>query len=121
MRITHEMVSAFQAGVMEYQPHLPGLALEPETGDPAATTRNLVALVETGRPILAVIGGSRGVLIVFMTGETYLATGFASDSPELARFLVEHSNGQWTADYDEMRSHLRDWPKDLVGPIPLKR
>jgi hypothetical protein len=125
--IEGEMVRAFQSGVKQYQPVCAGLDLEPECGDPATTTRNLHRVVSSSpeRSILAVISsGASSVLIALKTGESYLATGYSigSEGPgtaELARFLVEHNDGDWREDYDEMFEVLATWPSDMAGPIPL--
>jgi hypothetical protein len=114
--IESPMLRAFRAGEA-YQP----AGLEPETGDPEATTRNLGKLCED-RAILAVVSSGtpdRGVLIVFKTGEVYFAAGFQL-GPALARFLVEHTDGDWSGDYDEMLEQLETWP-DMPGPVTLPR
>jgi hypothetical protein len=121
------MGSALKAGLKQYQPVCGGVKLDPECGDPETTTRNLHQIVSSspGRSILAVISSANGqVLIVFKTGETYLATGYSigSDGPgtaALARFLIEHNNGDWMDDYDWMHRVLINWPPDMAGPVAL--
>ena len=125
--IEGEMVRAFREGVKRYEPVCEGLELEPECGDPATTTRNLHRIVSSSpeRSIMAVISSGAGsVLIALKTGESYLATGYSigSDGPgtaELARFLVEHNDGDWLEDYEWMLKVLSSWPQDLAGPIAL--
>jgi hypothetical protein len=120
LRIGGGIIEAFQAGVKVYQP-LADVPLSAETGDPETTARNAHALFQSGRTILAVISSGvphQGVLFVFKTGELFLATGFTLTNCEpLARFLVEHNDGDWTEEYDRMLSHLKAWPTDMAGPI----
>jgi hypothetical protein len=127
IRIDNEMLNAFKTGCKQYQPLCDGIKLEPECGDPASTTRNLHNIVSSSpqRSILAILNsGDSGVLIVLKTGETYLATGYSigSNGPgtvALARFLIEHNDGDWREDFDEMFELLASWPADLAGPVSI--
>ena len=90
------------------------------------TTRNL-RLLARDRAILAVIAdGKRGVLVIFKTGEMYIATGYsigkdAVGTSELAKFLVEFNDGDLTESYEEMYEELVTWPADLAGPVPIHK
>ncbi len=126
LSLNHPTLDAFRSGVKAYQPVCPGLTLEPETGDPAVTARNLHALFfsSSERRILDVIACGRRpgpVLIVFNSGEVYLAAGFSigENSDDLARFLVEHTGGTIVDDFDAMREYLQAWPTDLAGPVHI--
>jgi hypothetical protein len=123
------MAGAFKGGLEQYRPLCDGIKLEPECGDPATTTRNLHSVVSS-RPERAIQGviasgvSDRGILILLKTGESYLATGYSigTDGPktaELARFLVDHNDGDLLEEYDEMFELLATWPSDLAGPVPI--
>jgi hypothetical protein len=108
------MLRAFYAGVPY---HLS--VLEPEDQSVDRTLRNLAAI---DRPILGIIGYCGRVLMVFKTGEVYYASGFAVgrdciESAALARYLVDHTDGDWTTQYDEMLEVIVTWTID--GPVPL--
>ncbi len=124
--IQSDIIRAFNQEVKDYQPICQGLTLEHECGDPAVTTRNL-RLLARDRAILAVIAdGKRGVLVIFKTGEMYIATGYsigkdAVGTSELAKFLVEFNDGDLTESYEEMYEELVTWPADLAGPVPIHK
>lgn len=126
IRIDAGMIGAFKEGVSRYQPVYDGINLDAENGDPETTARNLHAIVSSSseRSILSVINRAGKVLIILKTGESYLATGFSigSDGPgtaALARFLVDHNDGDWLEDYDWMYKILSSWPADMAGPVAL--
>ncbi len=125
LSLSYPALDAFRAGVQTYQPICPGLTLEPETGDPDVTARNLHAIFFSSpkRAILSVIASGQPewpVLIVLKTGETYLASGFRLASEHLARFLVEHNDGDWREDFEEMHGQLKDLPADMAGPVHIR-
>lgn len=122
--LSHPMLDAFRAGVRAYQPVCPGVTLEPETGEPEVTARNLHAVFFSSpkRAILSVIASGRPgwpVLILLKTGEAYLASGFRLGEDDLARFLAEHTDGDWEEDFEQIRGQLKDWPADHAGPIEI--
>jgi hypothetical protein len=108
------MLRSFYAGSAY---HLNGL--EPEDHSIENTLRNLGSI---GRPILGIIGYCGRVLLVFKTGEVYFASGFAvgrdcAGASALARYLVEHTDGDWTTQYEEMLEVVTSW--EIDGPIYL--
>jgi len=94
------MALAFQGvGESSYTPVLQGVSLEPENGQTDATLRNLNAILDSGdREIIAFLLGHSRVLVVFLNGNTYLATGFGYGSRdvsvrEFAYFAAKHGFG----------------------------
>lgn len=70
------MLKAAQDG--EYQPVFRGEALDVEASMPEVSLRNLRKLLEAGLKPVSMIAVEHGhILVVFQSGETYLATGFA--------------------------------------------
>jgi len=88
--------------------------LEPEPRDPAATARNLHAIFFSApeRAILSVIAPGRPGLVLMgaQDGRSLPGQRVRLGSPDLARFLIEHNDGDWRQDYDEMAEQLATWP-----------
>lgn len=127
--IDSQMLHAFWNGITPYQPVCSGVILAKEIDDPATTTRNLKAIMASqvegaSRGILIPINHAGRVLIVFRSGESYFATGFrvgmhCERVEALARFLLDHNEGDWTDDAEHLLRVLRAHPVDQPGPIWL--
>lgn len=71
------MRKAAANGLSEYQPIFRGEPLEVEAGEPKASLDNLRKMIKEGLEVQSVlVVEDANVLVVFKTGETYLATGF---------------------------------------------
>lgn len=66
-------------------------------------------------PVLGVVNTEAGLLLVFTTGESRLAT----ELPDLARYIVTHNSGILLSDYAEVLAILERWPPDVLGPLPI--
>jgi hypothetical protein len=110
MNIKSEMRRAWENGITSYTPE----GLDPETGDPKVTLSNARKLLETlnVRDIEAKPDGP--VLITFLTGEEFLATGFRLNTPELAEFVIDAGLDERV---DLVHTYLKSLPSDLAGPI----
>ena len=75
--IESSMRDAWKEGISRYTPVFPGLDLEEEDGSAHATLRNVQALLKAGLKATGCHVCDRGILIVFESGEEFLATGFA--------------------------------------------
>jgi hypothetical protein len=116
--LQNDLIQAFRGGT-SYHPAYEGLNLVPEDGTITATSHNLEAL---NLPVFGIIGFAGRVLIVFKTGLIYYARGFAvgartEKAAALAKYLTEHTDGDWTTQYDEMLDVVSLWTVD--GPVPL--
>ena len=112
------MLEALRAGIDSYQPEHPGL--EPETGDPRVSSRNVRRLLEKGYRLSNLIGGAAGVVFCFWKGEQFLALGFRVGERErafaLAGFMAEAGYGR----IEPLARFYSSLPGDWEGPIPLK-
>ena len=114
------MVRAFRDGEDTYQPVFDGQDLQTECGNPVTTLNNLAKLVNGDRKVVCFYLNHGHALIVFATGETYLATGFSygpqqDGVKELAVCAAKHLG----CDHKELLSILSALPLDFDGPMPL--
>lgn len=72
-----------------YQPTFRGEPLEVEASLPEVSLRNLRVLLKAGLKVVSMLIVENGnILVVFQTGETYLATGFAcGEASDLTKFF----------------------------------
>jgi hypothetical protein len=73
--IVSEMVRMLNEPCIHYHPQCDGVSLLPETGDPQASVENVRRLVREGHFWMAFIAGPCGVVVVFESGASILATG----------------------------------------------
>jgi hypothetical protein len=117
INIQNEMVRALQRPErISYQPLLDGVTLSAEGGQARASLENLRTLLQHNRRVLGCICGPAGVLIVFQTGECYLATGFCAGSRGMrtkgfAQFSQEAGLGQ----QKDLLRFLSALPSDTSG------
>ncbi len=81
------LMAALRAGITDYQPDLPGVPLERETGDLAVSSRNLQRLLAAGLALADASAGLAGILFRFCEGEEYLALGFGVGNETAASAL----------------------------------
>lgn len=97
--VSGPMALAFQSGDDTYQPVFPGTELELEYGQTKATLNNLNAILDSGnQEIAAFLLSSGQVMVVFASGNLYLATGFHYGHPgdevhQFALFAAKHGFG----------------------------
>jgi hypothetical protein len=98
------MKRAFDQGVDAYAPVFRGEALEVEACIPEVSLNNLRRILKGGLKVSALHAGKNShTLVVFSTGETYLATGFNVGYPGdlaclmLAQFASEAGLGSMQA------------------------
>jgi hypothetical protein len=120
------MVQAWKAGTTRYRPVFRGRSLEIENGSVEVTLRNLREIDrEIGlrsRVTNILVGPRRQTLIVFSSGETYLATGFSVGSSDmkvrgLAEFVRDtHLSQDSVAEIFETLASL---PEEYEGDLPF--
>lgn len=127
--IAGPMVSAQRAADDTYTPVVDGTKLNLECGNVQVTLANLNRLLtvepdKIRREVVSIYSVRGNILVVFDTGESYLATGFAlgSDQPEsseLALFAVKHGLAEKKL---EARRRCRELDEEHTGPVfPLPR
>lgn len=111
-------VRAWKTGVESYVPVFDGRPLEEETGSPEPSRRNLQVILQKTE-LASLVPGTSGVLVVFCTGETYLATGFSITDDlrckALAKFAAKSKNADANALYSVYRSLPADWSQNLLS------
>ena len=124
MDIVTEPLRMFREGVQSYQPTNSGISLEPETGEPQPSLRNMKKLLDAGLVIRDILVRPTGALIQFSTGEQYLASGLrVGDEAQPARTLalievaVKAGFGPW-ARLLRMYSNM---DADYEGVLPDRR
>jgi hypothetical protein len=99
--IMSEMVRMLNEPCIHYHPQCNGVSLLPETGDPQVSVENVRRLLREGQTWLAFIAGTCGVVVVFESGASILATGLrAGGGPKteaLAKLAEEIGLGPATA------------------------
>ncbi len=121
IEITNPMVAAHREGIDTYTPVFDGADLEAECGNPAITLRNLSKIVQPGREPVAFHANHGQVLVIFESGEAYLATGFSYGSMveevlRFAEFAAKHGFGN---DLSELRRDLASIDVDWTGLLPI--
>lgn len=116
------MVEAFREGLSRYTPTFKGADLEEEQECPAISSRNLSRLLETGRRVQTMlVNTQRQVLVVFHTGETYLATGFTvgkkgDEVATFAKFAAKAGYGDATELFETYANIPESWLGELPSP-----
>lgn len=124
MDIVTEPLRMFREGVQSYQPENSELSLEPETGEPQPSLRNLRKLLDAGLVIRDILVRPTGALIQFSTGEQYLASGLrVGDEAQPARTLalievaVKAGFGPWP----KLLRMYSNMDADYEGVLPNRR
>jgi hypothetical protein len=124
MDIVTEPLRMFREGVQSYQPANSGISLEPETGEPQPSLRNLKKLLDAGLVIRDILVRPTGALIQFSTGEQYLASGLrVGDEANPARTLalievaVKAGFGPWP----KLLRMYSNMDADYEGILPDRR
>jgi hypothetical protein len=131
------MLLALRNGDDTYQPVIGGLTLEVECGEPEISARNLAKVMDCvgkDRLVLGFFLQHGHVLVIFASGEAYLATGFGygheqAQVSHFAAFAHEQGFGAYThlfnmlsgldADYNgAMPSIARDFPRQAGESDP---
>lgn len=121
--ISSPMIQAFKRGDDNYTPTFDGVDLELERGDAAVTLRNLDEIVGTHRPVRVFYLAKGQVLVIFETGETYLATGFGygHEGDEVFRFaLFAAKCGYYDGNHEELFKTLSRMNPVFYGPLDDK-
>jgi hypothetical protein len=126
--IAGPMVAAQRGDVGTYQPVVDGKKLALESGSVQATLSNLNRLTDTStkklqRQVVSIYALNGRILVVFDTGESYLATGFSlgsdeRETSELALFAVKHKLGRSKRDCMSLCRTLSPNHTGLVFPLP---
>lgn len=120
LRSVSPLLTALHSGIDAYQPDLPAVPdLETETGDLAASNRNIRRLFAEGFTLCNLIKGKAGILFCFDTGEEYLALGFdVGRTPKafvLAKVIADAGYGE----AEDLAGFYTTLPDDFEGPMPL--
>lgn len=118
--INNPMLAAHRDGIDTYTPVFDGVELEVECGNPAITLRNLEKIIGPNRQPIMFHGAHGQVLVIFDSGETYLATGFGYGSTvdevmRFAEFAAKHEFGDLAVLQRELITIEQDW----VGQFPM--
>lgn len=118
--IAGSMVTAFRDGSDTYTPIFDGEELDVECGSAEVTLKNLARIVTPNRRVVSFMLAHGHVLIVFSTGESYLATGFSyghdlDEVHRFAEFVAKHTGH----DLEEVYGAVSGLPPDYAGPIQL--
>ena len=123
------MLKAWRQGLSSYQPVFREEPMEVEAGSVEVSLRNLRKIIKAIQAAHSVaihpvvrsleVGPNRNVLVTFVDGETYLATGFSIghagiEVAGLAEFAAEIGQGEKDALF-ELWSTL---PEDYTGELP---
>lgn len=124
IEIASEMIGAFLNGQAAYTPTTGSTQLENENGDTGVTLRNLDLLInEPGcnRIVLGFNLRHGQVLVIFATGETYLATGFAygSDDDKVREFSIFAEKHGIVRSWKTQFSFLSAIDKSHAGPMEI--
>ena len=101
-----------------YQPVAPDTPLLPETGDPQVSLGNLHLLDLQAHNMYV---GPGGVLVQFVTGEHYLATGFRIGGGPATEALAQYGAEQGFGEYDWLLLAWSALPADYTGQIPTQK
>ncbi len=113
--IVSEMLRLFRDGATSYQPKC-RQTLEPETGDPQASLKNLQRI---GLPVQTIFAGKNGCLVAFVDGEQYYAAGLSLHTPERRAALVEFAAANGFGPLDRLGPFYDGLPSDYTGPLPV--
>lgn len=121
MDIVTPPLRMFREGVQSYQPENNGIPLDKETGDPQASLTNVCRLVQAGLVIHDIFIRPTGALILFSTGEQYLATGLrvGEEAPTLA--LAEIASKAGYGPWAKLLRMYTNLPRDYDGRLPDRR
>lgn len=120
--ITSPMLKAFQEGVPRYTPLFEGKPLEEEQGCSATTIRNLSVLLGAGLRVASFhVNAGRQVFILFVTGESYLATGFSTGERNdkvaaLSKFAARAGFGDAAELFEIYATLPEEWTGELPSP-----
>ena len=115
--IVSEMLQLLRKGG-HYQPVAPDTPLLPETGNPQVSLGNLHLLDLQAHDMYV---GPGGVLVQFVTGEHYLATGFRIGGGPATEALAQYGAEQGFGEYDWLLLAWSALPADYTGQIPTQK
>lgn len=121
MDIVTPPLRMFREGVQSYQPENNGVSLEPETGEPGASLRNVERLVAAGLQIQDILVRPTGALIQFITGEQYLATGLRVGEEARTVALADIAAEAGFGPYEKVLRMYLAIPCDYDGILPKPR
>jgi hypothetical protein len=124
MNIVTEALRMFREGVESYQPENTGISLEPESGEPQPSLRNLRKLLDAGLAISDIFVRPTGALILFSTGEQYLATGLRigdAANPARTLALVEVAVKAGFGPWEKLVRVYSNLDGDYEGRLPDRR
>ena len=125
IQVVDAMYRAWEKGVTDYTPQFRDEMLRDECGDPRVSLENLRKIVASSERVCCLYGRKESVLVCFLGGISYLATGFgageAAERPRLlamARFAAEVGLG----DAEKIAEHFGAFPEncayELEFPVP---
>jgi hypothetical protein len=112
--IVSDMLRIFRDGG-HYLPVSQDVPLLPETGDPQVSLGNLHVLDLVAQDMIA---GRGGVLILFASGEQYLATGFRVGGGPATEKLAKYAAEQHFGDYGRLLWAWSALADDYEGKLP---
>jgi hypothetical protein len=120
IEVNTPMVSAHLTGIDTYTPVFDGVEMEVECGNPEITLRNLSNLIRPVRQPIAFHASHGQILVIFDSGETYLATGFSYGSlvEEVCRF-AEFASKHGFGNVEELQCHLKGIDVSWSGWLPI--
>jgi len=115
------MLRLFRDGAQSYQPEMKDL--EPETGDPQVSLKNLQRITAAGPVIWKILVRPTGVLVLFDGGEQFYAPGLrvGTNGPAteaLAQIATRAGFGTYERLLRFYRYLPEGWCKELPSTIP---
>jgi len=115
------MLRLFREGAKSYQPDMRGL--DPETGDPQVSLKNLQRIIAAGPVIEKILVRPTGVLVLFDEGEQFYAPGLrvGTNGPAteaLAQIAAEAEFGSYERLLRFYRHLPESWCEELPTVIP---
>jgi len=115
------MLRLFREGAKSYQPEMKDL--EPETGDPQVSLKNLQRITAAGPVIWKILVRPTGVLVLFDGGEQFYAPGLrvGTNGPAteaLAQIAAKAGFGPYERLLRFYRNLPEDWCEELPSTIP---
>jgi hypothetical protein len=114
-----EMMRAWKQGVGGYTPMFREEPMTPEDGSPGPSLQNLRFMLRAPLKVQFMFAGPQAqVLVVFTTGETYLATGFGLGHRDLkTKALAQFSHEIGLGSKQDCYDFLSAMPPDYQGVI----
>ncbi len=116
--IASDMLRLFHDGPARYQPAAPGLVLEEETGSAEVSTRNLNKLLAGDRVLTNIWVRAGRALVLFHSGETFLALGLSLDDPVKREAVTRLASENGYGDYETLKRFYDALPENYDSELP---